>query len=44
MTCTMNACHICTACAHDRHNDCLGYVRCPTDLTTNPCRCCQGTP
>lgn len=36
--CALDACRVCTGCAHSRPDLCRGTVTCPTDGRTRPCR------
>lgn len=36
--CDLDACHVCTGCAHGRYADCRLSVKCPTTGRTNACR------
>jgi hypothetical protein len=38
--CTLEACRLCTACAHSHHDACRKRVTCPTDGLSRLCVCC----
>ena len=42
MTCTLDACRVCTGCAHSNHGACRTTVLCPTTGAVSRCSCCGG--